>query len=323
MNRIIIKVFWGGNSPILSGSVTDSALLQSAGYAHDRIKQEYSDSFLFLFCGMESEAEAYKIVARYGFPNQTIICIPADYEGDELDYINDDYMYENIEYEVDLWLRRNHPGTLPYLLDDNYEPMDAWWSGIEAGEDWPWDKEFAQSLPNTHYHRADTWMEILCEIAKCDWESWKEEQELGLKMASLCEWLHGFEQVSENDFNTFEAITENFGLDNEYLIYAAMKIEGECDLLSLDEAEDGEELSSQALKLIVCDKRYEIANDLKEYFGGESVLYYTLWFCIRPDYKRPMMELLINDSLGFDDLPNMLNTWEFVSDGWSDRAEQL
>jgi hypothetical protein len=321
MNRILIKVFWGDNSPIVSGSETDSALVQSAFYAHDRIKQEYSDFFLFLFCGVESESEAYKVIARYGFPNQTIICIPADYEGEVEDFNDYNWFDEFIEYEIESWLRKNHPGALPCLMTDNYESMDAWWSGIEAGKNWSWDKSFARSLPETHYHRADTWMEILCETAKCDWESWKEEQEFRLQMASLCEWLHGFEQVSENCYNTFEAIPENFGLDNEYLLYAAMKIKGECDTLSIDEAEDGKDLFSQALQLIVCDKRGDIANDLIEYFGGETGLYYTLWFCIRPDYKRSMMELLINDSLRFDDLPNMLNTWEFVTDGWSDRAE--
>lgn len=322
MNRILIKVFWGDNRPFISGSKIDSALLQSASYAHERIQQGFSDIFLFLFCGVDSESEAGKVVARYGFPNQTIICIPADYEGQMEDFNDHTFFEEFIECEIESWLRKNHPGAIPYLMTDNYEPINAWWSGIEAGEDCSWDKKFARSLPDTHYHRADTWMEILCETAKCDWESWREEQELGLQMASLCEWLHGFEQVSENFSNHFEAIPENFGLDNEYLIYAAMKINGEV-ALSIDEAENKKDLSSQALKLLVCDKRDGIVTNLKEYFGGETGLYSTLWFCVRPDYKRPMMDLMVNiEHWDGGDMHTLSNTWMFVHDGWSDLAEQ-
>jgi hypothetical protein len=322
MNRILINVFWGDTRPFISGSVIDSALLQSATYAHERIKQGYTDSFLFLFCGVDSETKANNVVARYAFPNLTIICIPADYEGNQLEYINDHEMYVSIHYEIDRWLSRNHSASLPYPGSDEYEILDAWWSGIEAPEtDWNWINSFSNSLPDTHKKRACTWIELLKENNSDSWSSWSDEQNFALQTASLCEWLHGFESASENNFNCFEATPHNFGLDGEYVAFYAGKYDKEDDDFIIEEADNGVHFASQALSIVLGHKRHSIASELKKYFNGEGALLSVLWFSIWPNYRMAMQDG-ITEIMTMSDIHTLSNVWIFLTDGWSDYAER-
>ena len=157
-----------------------------------------------------------------------------------------------------------------------------------------------------------------------DPESALESQQNALLAATLCEWLHGFEGASGNNFNHFDPETaiKLLSIDDFFLGYEASRYYENLQELFDEVENEYDSVKPHLLKKITEDNRYQIRNALSRFFGSDAVLFWALYSSIWPHYEKPMYDLC-NELLSpndFDEMAEIMSAWQFVHDGWCEAA---
>jgi hypothetical protein len=328
LRRILVNTLFDPDIEITINSALDIALLRAAHQALLRQQDGLKDSFLFLFCGKRTKEEASSAIARYGFPDVTVACIDTfDEEGDEIDYFD---IREMIGNEISAWLQSNHPAALTSLALQGYDGLDFWWSGIEAFEsELDFVGDYANTLPTDHRNKAATWLEILTEQFDLAEPCLANEMKLALYAATLCEWLHGFQVASGDGFSNFDAISvcDALRIDDFYLGFLmgqANPRDSLDEMLSNAEDDDLAGIKQYALQQAMERGRMMIRDGLANFFDSDTALFWTLHSAIWPKYNEPAEDAcneLVNPS-SFEDIGEAMEAWEFVTNGWTDSADE-
>ena len=326
LRRLLVPLIY--NPQFLIQDTLDEAVLRAAHRALVRQKSGITDAFLFVLCGELTLEESTTAIAPYGFPDVSVICISTkDEDGEEID---DGDVREQIGFAISHWLDKHHPAAITSLSVDGYASLDMWWSGVEATKDyWDFQYDYAVTLPDAHRKKAGTWLEILAEILEIEQPSWSSVNQLSLHAAALCEWLHGFEVASGNDCNGFEAdaVCEALKIDDFYLGFLmgqANARESLDEILYNAEVDDLTGIKSYALQQATERERMTVRDELSKYFGGDTALFWALYSTIWPKYNEPSGEAcndLVSPSL-FDDIAEIDEAWQFVTNGWTDSADE-
>lgn len=160
-----------------------------------------------MICGNSNEQDIAKFFVPYNFPDVQVITVHTkDEDQNEIDY---DDLKNILGMDLSTWLEKHHPAAITDLSGGGYDSLNIWWSGVEATDiEWCFAEEYAETLPDTHKNKAGTWLSILKDALELDDpEDWLDENHFALYAATLCEFLHGFEAASGNDFNLFDAET--------------------------------------------------------------------------------------------------------------------
>jgi hypothetical protein len=198
---------------------------------------------------------------------------------------------------------------------------------VEVTEtDWEID---ACQLPLSHRDKAETWLEILIQDESFDVNNWWDHQEVSLRFATLCEWLHGFEQVVENGYNSFveDADLEALGVSKAFLGLMA-GIDQDNSLIEEIremEIEDNADFLRNIVTRVLENRRTSVISKCLSFFESESTLFFVLWQCIWPNYRVPTREAfdeIVGENLFFGDDESYirLKGFEFVQNGWSESA---
>jgi len=181
------------------------------------------------------------------------------------------------------------------------------------------------------YAKAETWLTILGHALDLDAEAIECEvfqQQRGTAfVATLCEWLHGFEAASGNSYNDFDpsSVISSIGPSDFFLGFEAARLsrinfdvfceEYEC-------ADTFDQLSNTSLKLVTKELRSDLREALSSFFGGDSQLFWSLYSAIWPKLDLPMDKAFADlVSLRFVEYSELVSPWYFVTEGWCDSAD--
>lgn len=329
LRRVLVSVLIQPEFSIIKESILDISLLRAAQQALLRQQNGVTDALLFLVCCQSSEEEVTKSIKHYGFPNVQIIYNEVSDEDLRTHY---DDLQNLIGTELSTWLNKNHPAAIASLSNDGYDSLDIWWTGIETTNEapgWNFLDEYAATLPDAHRKKAGTWLAILSEIMDLEEPCWSSENQFALYAATLCEWLHGFEAVSGNSYNHFDAddVCEAFKMDDFYLGFLVGQnapTETIHEIMENADINDIADIRSYALKQATSNERSTLRSLLSQYFCSDAALLWALHTAIWPKYNRPSADLcseLVNPG-GWEDMDEVFNEWEFVTNGWSDSADE-
>lgn len=324
LRRVIVSVLIQPKFPIIKESKLDISLLRTAHQALLRQQSGVTDALLFVVCCNSSEEEVTKSIKHYGFPDAQII-----YEevNDEDLCIHYDDLQNLIDTELSVWLDKNHPAAITNLSTGGYDSLDLWWSGVEATNvetEWYFLEEYAATLPDTHRKKAATWLAILSEIMDIKEPCRSSENQFLLYVATLCEWLHGFEVASGNGYNDFEAAEVYNALGMDGLLGQSSPNEEFDEMLDDNDIDNDSEEIGYILKEATSNERSKLRDMLSNYFGSDVALFWTLHNAIWPNFKEPSADLcneLVNPS-SFEDMSEVSDAWEFVTTGWTDSADE-
>jgi hypothetical protein len=301
------------------------------------------DAFLFVVTGECDEAEIRSALDGYGFAGYRVLSTGVVLDEDAVQpdgsvLVPDGYD-EEVGWEVERWVGKEHKGALPVCLfpGPDSESLSAYsayeWRriGIESTEstyDWPFDVgRLGALLPDTHYSRGEVWMEALEQaVGLADIDPFDDfgAFQAGLWAATLCEWLHGFEGASENGWNNFDAgaACDVLGLSDLLLGYECRSTEDASSTDRLDECEDLAEMRRWALLALTARERHGVVDGLRTFFGNDVALFWTLYAAIWPSYGKPLWEAL-EDVVGLRtvEIGEIDEAFSFVRDGWSTRAD--
>jgi len=324
IRNIFVVVFFNFKLPIEKNSSRDIELLRASHRAHIRKQDGIIDTFLFIICTDTPQDKVIQSISSYGFPDKNIIIIE---DNDEQDY---DKLRELIGYELSDWIDKNHPSAITKLsVGSDYE-IDFWWTGIEGAEDecinFIVTENYASLLPETHISKASTWLAILNDLfySKGN-DSWLEENKFAIQAAALCEWLHGFEAASGNSYNYFDvnSVCEGISLRDIYLGYMLGKSNPGDSLEEICVEYDKEpNIREEVFNHLLPKLRLIIRENLSNFFGSDTELFWSLYSAIWPKYDEPSVEAcnsLMNLEVG--NIGDYEPLWEFVSYGWCDDAD--
>jgi len=329
LRNVLVSVLIEPEFPIIKGSKLDISLLRLAHQALLRQQSGVTDALLFVVCCNSNEEEVTKSIKPYGFPDAQIINIEVNDEYLSIDY---DDLQNLINTELSTWLEKNHPTAITNLSIAAYESLDLWWSGVEATnteKEWDFWEKYAATLPYAHRKKAGTWLAILSEIFDIEEPCWLTENQFSLYAATLCEWLHGFEAVSENSYNHFDAedVYNALPLDNFYLGFLlgqSAPDEGLQEIMENNELGDDSEVRGYIVKQATSNERSKLRDMLSGYFGSDAALFWALHHAIWPKYNKPSADLcteLVSPS-SYEDVSEVFDAWEFVTTGWTDSADE-
>jgi len=142
----------------------------------------------------------------------------------------------------------------------------------------------------------------------------------------LARWLRGFDAATENNtyhFSVPDAI-HAAGLDALRLGFEAGRNHASELIDYFDgKAQTDRELAAMCLLTCLRERNATIRASLSDAFGGDLLLFWSLYRCIWPDFKRSSddnMEGLVG--LRDVDMCDIDHPWRFVTDGWLDYAEE-
>ncbi len=324
LRQVFISVIF--NPRFLIENQIDESILRAAHCAIIRQQKDITDVFLFVLCGQLNVDEARIAIAKYGFPDVSVVVLETLDENNE--EIAEYFLKENIELEIFRWVQKYHPGAITNLFYEEYESVDMWWAGIEAVEDSAsLTMRYSHTLPSTHTSKASTWLAILADIFEHEEGCWTVDLQFTLNAAALCEWLHGFEAASGNNYNNFEAdlICSELEIEDLYLGFLAGQYFPNVHLKILNDAdaEDLRGMRENVLKQIVERKRSGIRDNLSGFFGGDTALFWALHTSIWPKFDEPSAEscnALVNPSC-LEDVGEIFWAWQFITNGWTDSAD--
>ena len=332
LRHVLVSVLIEPEFPIIKGSKLDISLLRLAHQALLRQQSGVIDALLFVVCCNSNEEEVTNSIKPYGFPDAQIINIEVNDEDLSVDY---DDLQTMINTDILAWLDKNHPAAITKLPAGAYESLDLWWSGVEAinaEKEWDFWEKYAAILPDAHMKKAGTWLAILSEIFDIEDEEpcWLTENQFLLYAATLCEWLHGFEAVSGNSYNHFDAedVYNTLPLDNFYLGFLLGQSAPDEELREImenNELGDDSEVRGYIIKQATSNERSNLRYMLSSYFGSDAALFWALHHTIWPKYNEPSADLcneLVNPR-SFEDLPEVSDAWEFITTGWTENADEF
>lgn len=329
-----------GPMPPPVGSPTDVALLEAANLALRRHAAGVTDAFLFVMNAGGDDESSVAAIRAYGFPETRIQIIGEAGEARQVELLPDCADINRNEETTDdameairCWLKAEHPTALPFPGGEY--PLDTtWWMGIESADvpgarqafEWAFSTySFAELLPYGQRKHAGTWLSILEKIGdpdrEADPDSYMMQQRSGVRAAVLASWLNGFEAASGNGFYDFDpawtvtqlAIDE-FMLGHELAGVRSDRLEVLCDEYECDL--DG--LPGLALRLMVEDRMPPVHGAMTDFFGGEVMLFCSLYWSIWPKVEESMsaaMSQLTGDG-SFDRLAELGGAWRFAADGY-------
>jgi len=291
--------------------------------------KESSEFVLLIVTGSLINSAALEAInGDYGDQLRIIVVADKNYDGTTFDY---DDLNEEIGLTVMKWLSEEHPGAIPKFKDAIIPGFALWWTGVECTNDELGLAEgFRRTLPDSHREKAKTWLRILQEDFGYDDSDIASECEFKLIVATVCEWLHGFEAATGNSYNHFapSEFAEELQLSDFYLGFVTGQYDPENHFegfLFDSGSEEFEDARDSAIRLITQHKRSEILDSLYEFFDTDSDLFCTLYFSIWANYSVSYGEFrdeLMGTST-YDELAELSVPWEFVSDGWHDKADNF
>lgn len=334
LRYVLVHVSLCGTFPPSEDSKGHIDLLRAANLALQRKLRGVDDIFLFISAPGVAQKNCEAMLKSYGFPEFELMLIGEG--GSEAQLMPDrEELESNAESYVACWLAEKHPAAIAHA-GCLYGATSFWWGGIEANPKDLFDEaflvaEFARNVPTSHTRVAGTWLAILEEVAGLDEIRRDGPEEFGQQrsavwVATLCEWLHGFEAACGNSYNQFEpdSLIRDFSISRFFLGFEAARLSGESldDLCnSLDEDLDG--MAEVALKLVTENLRSELRSALADFFGNDSGLYWALHSTVWPRFDQPMLEA-INEVLnleGIEEYGDIETPWRFVADGWCEEAD--
>ena len=309
----------------------DPKLLQKANAWLQRRNAKVSDDLLLIGVGFVDEPAFQAMLKPYGLAGATVGVIPPD----EFDENDGTAIGEFVESIAASWISTHHSNAVPVvkweeILPDTAYPLDGWWwVGLEATDDEQSSLAdiLNELLPDAFKKQALAWATL---FAECDgFSAYGEEHETheaAMKTVALARWLTGFDAATENnfyDFSTSDAI-RSAGLDDLRLGFEAGR-NHESELGDyFDGNDEGDEGLAGACLLACLDERMgTVKATLSDAFGGDSLLFWSLYRSIWPDLKRSSddnMESLLG--LTDVDMGDLDRPWRFVTDGWIDFAEE-
>ncbi len=327
IRRVLVFVLFDPGLPIQKNSKLDVSLRRAAHQALMRQQNGIIDCFLFVICGNSNEQDIAKFFVPYNFPDVQMITVHTkDEDQNEIDY---DDLKNILGMDLSTWLEKHHPAAITDLSGGGYDSLNIWWSGVEATDnEWYFAEEYAKTLPDTHKNKAGTWLSILKDALELDDpKDWLDENHFALYAATLCEFLHGFEAASGNDFNLFDAETVSNALkiDNFYLGYISCQLEG-ADLRDVFYECDGDlsMLNTHALKRAAGEERSNIRAGLSSFFGSDVALFWALYTAIWPKLSEYSAEACndLMQSSDWDTIAEISDAWELITYGWTDSADK-
>lgn len=337
-----VVVFSGlqGPMPPPVGSPADVALLEAANLALRRHAAGVTDAFLFVMSAGSDHHSSAAAIRAYGFPDARVQIIGKAAEARQVELLLDSANIDRNEETTDdameairRWLKAEHSTALPFPGGE-YALDATWWMGIESADvpgarrafEWAFSTDsFAELLPCGQRKRAGTWLSILETIgdpdSHADPDSHMMQQRGGVRAAVLASWLIGFETASGNGFYDFDpawtvkqlAINE-FMLGHELTRVRSDQLEVLCDEHECDL--DG--LPGLALRLMVDDRMSPVHRAMTDFFGGEVMLFCSLYWSIWPKIEESMSEAMsqLTGDCSFDRLAELGGAWRFAADGY-------
>lgn len=341
LGYVVVYVHQEYQFPPAKNSAADAALIRAANLYLQRKQAGIEDLFLFVFPSIEAINE--DAIRRYGFSSVELRVTSEPKERMQgglelfpvvdLDATSSCSCFRSIRDEigeiVSGWLQECHPTAIPFLLG-GYDQKYFWWQGIRcAGESPSKLIEIAalnSELPLRHREKGATWLGIAKNAGLLSAGMHESEEfEDALNVAALCEWLHGFDAVSGDGENEFSgsSVMRWLPISELALGFEAGKLTQESIWLLCEERDrDIGSMAGPLLRLLVETKRSQIRDSLSRYFGGDENLLYSLLSIVSADYSRPMLyqreEILSLLDRSFDELAD---AWNFVQEGWHDRAD--
>jgi len=314
-----------------TGSDLDPKLLREANAWLQRRNANVSDDLLLIGVGFVDESAFQAMLKPYGLAGARIGVIPPD-EFDESDVTA---LGQSVESIAASWISKHHSSAIPIvkwteLLPEATYPVDGWWwVGLEAKNDEHSSLAgiLGELLPDAFTRQALTWATIIAESDGLN--AFGEEHEVhaaAMKTVALARWLVGFDAATENNFYDFSAshAIRAAGLDELRLGFEA----GRNHESELSDYFDGNDETDEGLAgacLLAClDERMgAVRTTLSDAFGGDSLLFWSLYRSIWPDLKMSSiedMDDLLN--LRLNDDGELDRPWQFVTEGWIDFAEE-
>lgn len=315
----------------IGGAGLNIALLQKANAWLQRRGANASDDLLLIGAGFADEADFQAMLKPYGLAKAEVSVIPLD----ELNPSDGIALSESIEPLAERWIAKHHGSAipvvdwLPLVPDAAYAGDSWWWVGLEAENDEQSSlaEILVELLPNGFKKQALTWATIMAEDEGLSSDGEVHEvHESAMQVVALARWLTGFDAATENNFYNFSAsdaiVVAN--LDPLRLGFEAGRNQ-ESELGDYFDGinESDEELAGACLLACLDARMLAVRSTLSAAFGGDSLLFWSLYRCIWPDLKRPSDESLEGlVGLRDVDIGDIDRPWRFVTEGWIDFAEE-
>lgn len=324
---LIVLVYPGTNSD----AGLNVALLQKANAWLQRRSANVSDELLLIGAGFADEAVFQAMLKPYGLANAEVRVIPLD----ELNPSDGLALSESIEPIAERWISKLHDSAIPVVNWQLLVPEAAyggngwWWVGLEAEDDEQSSLAniLVELLPIAFKKQALTWATIIAEAEGLSAHGQLHEvHEAAMQVVALSRWLTGFDAAAENTFYNFSAADAIVIADLDALRLGFET--GRNHESELGDYFDGNDESDEGLAgacLLAClDERMgAVRSTLSDAFGGNSLLFWSLYRCIWPDLKRPS-ENSLKGLLSLHDVKmcDIDRPWRFITDGWLDFAEE-
>lgn len=306
-------------------------LLQKANAWLQRRSSNISDDLLLIGAGFVDESAFQAMLKPYGLAGARIDVVPLD-EYDENDGTS---LYEYVESTVQSWIFEHHRIAIPVVTWDNLVPdatyqVDGWWwVGLEAENDQQstLGAILKDLLPDAFKPQALTWATILADYDGLSPDGEEHEaHDAAIKTVGLARWLAGFDAAAENNFYDFSAsqAIDTAGLDTLRLGFeAGRSYESELSDYFDGNAETEGSLAAACLMACLRERNEEIHVTLCNAFGGDSLLFWTLYRSIWPDLKQSSYENM-EDLIGLRsiDMDVIHRSWQFVNYGWIDFEDE-
>jgi hypothetical protein len=330
-----------GPMPPPVGSPTDVALLEAANLSLRRHAAGVTDAFLFVMNAGGDDESRVAAIRAYGFPDARIQIIGEAVEarqGELLSESADDDPHEGTTDDaieaIRCWMKAEHPASLPFPGGE-YPLGTAWWMGIERVDilsgthcafEWGFSNDsLAELLPCGQRKRAGTWLSILEKIGdpgiEADRNSYMMQQRSGILAAVLASWLNGFETASGNGFYDFDPTwtVKQLAIDEFMLGHELAGVRNDHLEVLCDEHEcDLDDLPGLALRLMIEDRMSPVHGAMTDFFGGEVMLFCSLYWSIWPKVEESMSEAMsqLTGDGSFDRLAELGGAWRFAADGY-------
>lgn len=319
---------------VYPNAATDSGLdvnlLQKANAWLQRRTANVADDLFLIGVGFIDEPAFQAILKPYGLAGSEIDVIPPD----EFDESDGTALGESIASIAASWISKHHGNAIPIvkwsdLVPDAAYPDDGWWwVGLEANDDEQSSLAdiLKELLPDAFNKQALTWATIIAEAEGLSGDGEYEVHEAAMQVVALARWLTGFDAATENNFYDFSASDAIDAADLDALrlgFEAGRNHESELSDYFDGNDETDEGLAGACLLACLDERMGAVRATLSNAFGGDSLLFWSLYRSIWPDLKRSSddnMEGLVG--LRDVDMGDIDRPWRFVTDGWIDFAEE-
>jgi hypothetical protein len=292
----------------------------------ERKEGGYPDALLIIGAGFESKETLQAFLTPYGLKDAELATFSENYPeilAGEVENILNDWVYDKHRAAIPILQ------SMPKLRDSAYPTDGWWWMGIESAQEElsPIYSGMKKLLPTDFELSASTWLELLLD-AKSIWlfESDRQDHETGLLALTLTRWLCGFDAITgNNSYNFSDSIALEFvPIHPVRLVYeAATKSGAMIEYEFQDEDTENSTLLEASLHACLVERTGALAATLRQIFGGDTALLWSLYASIWPNYQKPASRAASDlVSLGYLSAGELEPLWRFVTEGWVDMADE-